>query len=63
MGCRAVGSSAPQLDARIVVSALTGLMLEQLTSPRPDFEETVLRPALARLFARLAAPEPVPAPL
>jgi DNA-binding transcriptional regulator YbjK len=63
MGCRAVGSSAPQLDARIVVSALTGLMLEQLTGARPDFEGAVLRPALARLFDRLAAPEAVPAPL
>ena len=32
MGCRAVGSSEPELDARIVVAALTGLMLEQLAS-------------------------------
>ncbi len=61
MGCRAVGSSAPELDARIVVSTLTGLMLEQLTGNRADFEEVVLRPALTRLFARLAAPVPVPA--
>ena len=62
MGCRAVGSSAPELDARIVVSTLTGLMLEQLTGNRADFEEVVLRPALTRLFARLAAPEQVPVP-
>ena len=62
MGCRAVGSSAPELDARIVVSALTGLMLEQLASARGDFEEAVLRPALGRLFARLAAPELVAEP-
>lgn len=62
MGCRAVGSSAPQLDARIVVSALTGLMLEQLTGGRDDFEQAVLRPALTRLFSRLAAPEQVPVP-
>ena len=34
MGCRAVGSDEPELDARIVVAALTGLMLEQLASGR-----------------------------
>lgn len=62
MGCRAVGSEAPELDARLVVSALTGLMLEQLASARPDFEEAVLRPALARLFERLAAPTPAALP-
>ena len=57
MGCRAVGSEEPELDARIVVAALTGLMLEQLASGRGDFEEEVLLPALERLFTRLAAGE------
>lgn len=52
--CRAVGSPEPELDARIVVAALTGLMLEQLASGRPDFGEAVMRPSLERLFARLA---------
>ena len=61
MGCRAVGSEEPELDARIVVAALTGLMLEQLASGREDFEEAVLRPALERLFARLAAGDRAPA--
>lgn len=60
MGCRAVGSAAPELDARIVVAALTGLMLEQLASGQEDFEHAVLRPALGRLFARLAARDPAP---
>ena len=55
LGCRAVGSSEPELDAQIVVAALTGLMLEQLSSGRPDFGEAVMRPALERLFGRLAA--------
>ena len=54
LGCRAVGSEEPELDARIVVAALTGLMLEQLASGREDFEDEVLRPALERLFSRLA---------
>jgi DNA-binding transcriptional regulator YbjK len=57
MGCRAVGSDEPALDARIVVAALTGLMLEQLASSREDFEDAVLRPALERLFSRLATGE------
>ncbi len=52
--CRAVGSQEPELDARIVVAAVTGLMLEQLASGRADFGEDVMRPALERLFARLA---------
>ena len=55
MGCRAVGSDEPELDARIVVAALTGLMLEQLASGREDFEHEVLHPALHRLFSLLAA--------
>lgn len=55
LGCRAVGSDDPKLDARIVVAALTGLMLEQLAAGRKDFEAEVLRPVLARLFTRLAA--------
>ena len=59
LGCRAVGSSDPGLDAQIVVAALTGLMLEQLSSGRPDFGEAVMRPALERLFGRLA-PESAP---
>jgi len=58
LGCRAVGSEAPELDARIVVATLTGLMLEQLASGREDFEDEVLRPALERLFARLASGQP-----
>ena len=52
--CRAVGSPEPELDSRIVVAVLTGLMLEQLASGQPDFGEQVMRPALERLFARLA---------
>lgn len=55
LGCRAVGSSDPALDARVVVAALTGLMLEQLAGADADFEHTVMRPALERLFGQLAA--------
>ena len=54
LGCRAVGSTDPALDARIVVAALTGLMLEQLSSGESNFGEAVMRPALERLFTQLA---------
>jgi TetR/AcrR family transcriptional regulator, regulator of biofilm formation and stress response len=57
LGCRAVGSDEPELDARLVVATLTGLMLEQLASGRYDFEQEVMRPSLERLFSRLAAGE------
>jgi TetR/AcrR family transcriptional regulator, regulator of biofilm formation and stress response len=54
MGCRAIGSDDPETDARLVVATLTGLMLEQLAGGREDFEGEVMRPALERLFGRLA---------
>jgi len=62
VGCRAIGSDAPATDARIVVAALTGLMLQQLAGGRGDFEDAVMRPALERLFGTLAA-RPAPAPV
>lgn len=55
MGCRAIGSEEPELDARVVVAALTGLMLQQLAGGREDFEVAVMRPALERLLGRLSA--------
>jgi TetR/AcrR family transcriptional regulator, regulator of biofilm formation and stress response len=53
MGLRALGSADPASDARLVVGAITGLMLGQLASPQPRFEEEVFRPALERLFRLL----------
>ena len=41
--------------ARLVVAAITGLLLGQIASPRPDFEDKVFRPALERLFTSLVA--------
>ena len=61
LGCRTVGSEQPEVDARIVVATLTGLMLEQLVRAEPRFEEDVLRPALERLFDRLSSSERVAA--
>jgi DNA-binding transcriptional regulator YbjK len=53
LGLRATGSPEPETDARLVVGAITGLMIGQLSNPQPRFEEEVFRPALERLFARL----------
>jgi TetR/AcrR family transcriptional regulator, regulator of biofilm formation and stress response len=54
MGCRAIGSDEPELDAGVVVATVTGLMLRQLADERDDFEVAVMRPALERLLTRLA---------
>jgi DNA-binding transcriptional regulator YbjK len=53
-GLRAAGSDDPETDAHVVVATITGLILGQLTTPSTDFERTILRPALERLFTRLA---------
>jgi DNA-binding transcriptional regulator YbjK len=53
-GLRAAGSDDPETDAHVVVATITGLILAQLTTPHKDFERTILRPALERLFTRLA---------
>jgi DNA-binding transcriptional regulator YbjK len=53
LGLRAVGSADPEADARLVVGAITGLMLGQLAHPRENFEDEVFRPALERLFTML----------
>ncbi len=55
----AAGSARPQEDARLVVGAMDGLLLEQLTRDAPDFAAGVLRPALERLVAALL-PGPQP---
>jgi DNA-binding transcriptional regulator YbjK len=53
VGLRAAGSSDPGVDARLVVVAITGLVLGQLVTPVDHFERDVLRPALERLFDSL----------
>jgi TetR/AcrR family transcriptional regulator, regulator of biofilm formation and stress response len=51
----AAGSTRPELDARVLVAALDGLLLEQLGSDDAAFEAEVLRPALERLVTALLA--------
>jgi len=53
MGLRALGSADPTADARVVVGAITGLMLGQIANPQERFEDDVFRPALERLFGLL----------
>jgi DNA-binding transcriptional regulator YbjK len=57
LGLRATGSPNPATDAKVVVAAITGLLLGQLVNPHPRFEERIFRPALERLFDRLTAGE------
>jgi TetR/AcrR family transcriptional regulator, regulator of biofilm formation and stress response len=59
LGLRATGSPEPVMDARLVVGAITGMMLGQLANPQPDFEAAVFRPALERLFTGLVEPQVV----
>jgi TetR/AcrR family transcriptional regulator, regulator of biofilm formation and stress response len=60
MGCRAVGSDEPGLDATVIVATIAGLMLHQLASDLPGFEDRVLRPSLERLFGRIASADHAP---
>ena len=53
LGLRAAGSDDPVSDAPIVVAALVGFVMAQLSLPDAGFEREVLRPALERLFSRL----------
>lgn len=57
MGCRAVGSDEPALDGTLVVATVAGLMLQGLSGDQAGFEDEVLRPALERLFGKIAAGE------
>jgi TetR/AcrR family transcriptional regulator, regulator of biofilm formation and stress response len=61
LGLRATGSPEPERDARLVMAAISGLMLGQLASPRPGFEQEVFRPALERLFGLLTGRAGIPA--
>jgi DNA-binding transcriptional regulator YbjK len=51
----AAGAPRPALDARIVVAALDGLLLEQVAMDEPGYASDVLEPALGRLVAALFA--------
>ena len=53
VGMRAAGSPRPDEHGRLLVAAITGLLLKQLADPEPRFESDVLRPQLAELVRSL----------
>lgn len=52
---RALGSRDPRRDTALLVSVVNGLVLQQLSVPRDNFEEAVLRPTLERILAWIVA--------
>lgn len=58
----ALGHRDPQLDARIFLALLDGLLLGQLAAPDDDFEAAVLRPALERWLTSEERGDERPAP-
>ena len=50
---RRLGSATPERDAWILVAAFEGMVLDELSGPRPGFERETLRPALDRLIRAL----------
>lgn len=50
-----LGSTDPRLEAHMFLGMLDGLLLGQLAAPDPQFEHTVLRPALRVWFDRIGA--------
>lgn len=48
-----IGAREPELEARMFLAMLDGLLLGQLAAPDGDIEEVVIRPALKAWFARV----------
>ncbi len=46
----ASGSADPATDADLLLNLVNGLLLAQLATPRNDFEEAMLRPAIERFI-------------
>jgi AcrR family transcriptional regulator len=53
VGMQAAGSERPREHGRLLVAAITGLLLKQLADPEPRFECDVLRPQLRELVGSL----------
>jgi TetR/AcrR family transcriptional regulator, regulator of biofilm formation and stress response len=49
VGMQAAGSPDPQQHGRLLVAAITGILLKQLADPQPRFEAEILRPQLSAL--------------
>jgi DNA-binding transcriptional regulator YbjK len=61
LGLRAAGAPDPRGDAPLLVATITGFLLGQLVTPVDDFEQSIFRPSLERLFTKLVEPGRVPA--
>ena len=48
-----LGAADPELEARMFLAMLDGLLLSQLAAPEPEVERTVIRPALDAWFTRI----------
>ena len=48
-----LGAPAPELEAKMFLAMLDGLLLAQLAVPDDDVENSVIRPALKAWFARV----------
>jgi DNA-binding transcriptional regulator YbjK len=53
-----LGTSDPELEARMFLAMLDGLLLEQLATPDEDPKENVIRPALRAWFDRVPGVRP-----
>lgn len=49
-----LGSRDPVQDTRLLAQLINGMVLEQLSVPRPNFKERVLVPSLNRLLSAIA---------
>lgn len=52
-----LGAKSPELEARLFLAMLDGLLLGQLAVPDEDVETTVIRPALRAWFSRIPVKE------
>ena len=48
-----LGAKSPELEARMFLAMLDGLLLGQLAVPEEDVENTVIRPSLSAWFSRI----------
>jgi TetR/AcrR family transcriptional regulator, regulator of biofilm formation and stress response len=53
-----LGAVRPELEARMFLAMLDGLLLNQLAFPSDDVEQKVIRPALDAWFARIPVVQP-----
>jgi DNA-binding transcriptional regulator YbjK len=51
---RALGSTDPLWDTRVLAQMINGMVLEQLSAPRPRARTAMLQPTLERLLAMIA---------